>query len=99
MTGDAEAEATAGVAEKVGDVDFLKVAHHGSRKGETAEELSVLRPEVALIGVGADNEYGHPTKQALDMLERCGARVYRTDLQGDITLSFSAQAMGVKTQK
>lgn len=99
LTGDAEAEATSGVAEKVGDVDFLKVAHHGSRKGETAEELSVLKPEVALIGVGADNEYGHPTKQALGMLERCGARVYRTDLQGDITLSFSAQAMGVKTQK
>ena len=59
----------------------------------------MLRPEVALIGVGADNEYGHPTKQALDMIERCGARVFRTDLQGDITLSFSAQAMGVKTQK
>lgn len=99
LTGDAEAEATAGVIEKVGDVDFLKVAHHGSRKGETAGELSVLKPEVALIGVGADNEYGHPTKQALDMLERCGAQVYRTDLQGDITLSFSARSMGVKTQK
>lgn len=99
LAGDAEAEATAGIVESVGDVDFLKVAHHGSRKGETAEELSVLKPEVALIGVGKDNEYGHPTKQALEMLERCGARVYRTDLQGDITLSFSARAMGVKMQK
>lgn len=99
LTGDAESGATAPLAAGVGRIDFLKVAHHGSSGGATAEELAELSPKVALIGVGAQNRYGHPTGETLSLLERAGARVYRTDRDGDISLSFSGSRMSVKLQK
>lgn len=99
LTGDAEAEAVADVVPQVGDIDFLKVAHHGSRGGSTAEQLAVMTPQIALIGVGADNSYGHPTSEMLSLLSACHAKVYRTDLDGDITLSFAGTTIGVSTQR
>ncbi len=99
LTGDAESDATEGLVADVGDIDILKVAHHGSRKSATDEELSALKPEIALIGVGADNRYGHPTREMLDALSACHAKVYRTDLNGDITLGFSREGIRVSVQK
>ena len=65
----------------VGSVDVLKVAHHGS--ADTSQAMTNrLHPRVALISVGADNGYGHPTKKALTMLEGEGTLVGRTDRQG-----------------
>lgn len=67
----------------------LKVAHHGS--ADTFPEfIEALRPSVALISVGKNNGYGHPTKRALDSLVSVGSRVLRTDLSGSIAL-FSTQ--------
>jgi competence protein ComEC len=99
FTGDAESEATEPLAQGIGDIDVLKVAHHGSRAGHTATELSVLKPEIALIGVGADNRYGHPTHETLSLLAAARAKVYRTDLNGDIAVSFSPTRLGVTVQK
>ena len=99
LTGDAEADATKRVVESLEHIDVLKVPHHGSKGGMTQEELERLRPTVALIGVGADNKYGHPAKETLGQLEQSGARVYRTDTQGDITVEFSKDAMRVFTQR
>ena len=99
LTGDAEKDAMRDVVPQVGDIDFLKVAHHGSKGGLSEEQLSTLSPEVALIGVGADNKYGHPTKETLQMLEEHGARIYRTDKQGAISIAFSADGMRVTTEK
>jgi competence protein ComEC len=63
------------------DVDVLKVAHHGSR--DTSQALTnVLHPRIALISVGADNGYGHPTPTALHELEDVGAVIGRTDRNG-----------------
>ncbi len=98
LTGDAEEDEVAVVYQMVGDVDFVKVGHHGSRDAFSAEELEVLRPEVALIGVGIDNSYGHPTPETLAVLEDCGATVFRTDLDGDISVAFSADTLSVTTQ-
>ena len=99
LTGDAEEAAIAPVIAEAGDIDFLKVGHHGSRDAVSDEEMHALKPELALISVGADNTYGHPTQQTLDVLERGGAKVLRTDQCGDITLGFSDAVMGVKTQR
>ncbi len=99
FTGDAEAEVTEPLARSVGDIDILKVAHHGSRGGQTASELSVLKPEIALIGVGADNDYGHPTKETLGLLSAVHAKVYRTDLNGDISIGFSEGLLNVRVQR
>ncbi len=99
LTGDAESKAMKDVTPRVGDIDFLKVAHHGSKGGLSDEQLSQLSPELAFISVGADNKYGHPTKETLRMLERHGSRIYRTDEQGAISVSFGDGDMRVTTER
>lgn len=68
------------------DSDVLKVGHHGSKTSTTEEFLSAVNPEVAVIQVGADNRYGHPTPEVLERLENYDIKVYRNDLDGDIKL-------------
>ena len=62
-------------------VDIVKVSHHGSRD-QNPELYRRLRPTIALIGVGADNEYGHPTPETLTMLAALGSTVLRSDTSG-----------------
>ncbi len=62
-------------------VDVLKVAHHGSADFN-AELYAAAAASVGLIGVGADNAYGHPTPDALDALAAAGTAVFRTDVDG-----------------
>ena len=99
LTGDAESEALEDVVPLAGDIDFLKVAHHGSKGGLTDEQLEELSPEIALISVGADNKYGHPTAETLHMLKDVGARIYRTDEQGAISIAFGDGGMRVATER
>ncbi|MDP3792827.1 MAG: ComEC/Rec2 family competence protein [bacterium] len=68
------------------DSDVLKVGHHGSKTSTTEEFLSAVNPEMAVIQVGADNRYGHPTSEVLERLENYGIKVYRNDVDGDIEL-------------
>ena len=71
---------------RIGRVDVVKVAHHGS--ADQNESLYVkLRATVGLIGVGADNTYGHPTDKLLGILARVGTAAERTDLDGMILVS------------
>lgn len=99
LTGDGEEKAVASVLVQAGDVDFLKVGHHGSADAVSDEEMRVLNPELSLISVGADNDYGHPTRQTLDVLERANSKVFRTDESGDVTLTFSKGRLNVNCQK
>jgi competence protein ComEC len=62
-------------------VDVVKVSHHGSRD-QDPELYRRVRAPVALIGVGADNEYGHPTSETLDLLAGVSSTVARSDLNG-----------------
>ena len=66
------------------DCDVLKVCHHGSKYSSSAEFLEAVSPKVALIGVGKNNMYGHPSDEALERLETAGARVFRTDSDGAV---------------
>lgn len=63
---------------------MLKVGHHGSRNSTTYPFLREIMPEYAIISVVKDNTYGHPTEDVLSRLGDAGAKVYRTDIQGDI---------------
>jgi len=84
LTGDVELAAQADLLDSHVDLraDILKVPHHGSRY--TAPEfLDAVRPRVALISVGAGNRYGHPSIGTINYLSREGARVLRTDQDGD----------------
>ena len=66
--------------------DVLKVAHHGSKTSSSRSFLNAVAPQVAVISVGADNAFGHPSQEVLARF-RC-TPVLRTDLHGTITLSI-----------
>lgn len=101
LTGDAEEEVDPelllkGLAEG-GPVDVLKVAHHGSRTASTEPFLAAVAPRVALISAGRDNPYGHPAPQTITRLESVGARVLRTDLDGNIEVSTDGRDLVVSS--
>lgn len=70
--------------------EVLKVGHHGSRFSSSASFVRVVSPEVAVISVGK-NSYGHPTPQALSVLETVGAEILRTDQEGTILLQSAGK--------
>jgi competence protein ComEC len=80
------------------DVDAIKVPHHGSSDPGLPEVLARLRPEVAAIEVGR-NTYGHPHPATLSALEDSGARVWRTDRHGTVTLTVGGEGMAVRTER
>ena len=84
--GDAGEPVERRLAGQVGDVDVLKVGHHGSRTATSDGWLAEARPETAVISVGRGNRYGHPAPEVLGRLARHGAAVRRTDRDGTITL-------------
>jgi competence protein ComEC len=73
-------------------VDFLKVAHHGSRTSSTQAFLDAVRPRIAAVSAGAGNPYGHPAPATIERLRAHHAEVFRTDLDGtvDVTLDGTA---------
>ena len=88
LTGDAEGDVLdplvgAGV---LGDIDVLKVGHHGSAGAVTSLTMSALKPELALISVGKGNKFGHPRESTLRELSSTGCRVERTDRSGDLVI-------------
>ena len=83
LTGDAEQDVDpALITSGLPRLDVLKVAHHGSATATTAALLAATRPTVALISVGAGNDYGHPAPSTLTRLREAAGSVYRTDLDG-----------------
>ncbi len=66
------------------ELELLIVGHHGSKYSTCQSLLAATSPETAIISVGADNPYGHPTQEVLDRLEAYGCNIYRTDLNGTI---------------
>ena len=92
LTGDLEPESARLVARLTAgrDYDVLKVAHHGSA-AQDERLVREARPEIALIGVGADNDFGHPAPRALSLLSEVGAVVLRTDLHGDVAVVRDAR--------
>ncbi|MGH7605643.1 MAG: DNA internalization-related competence protein ComEC/Rec2 [Gemmatimonadaceae bacterium] len=66
--------------------DVLKVGHHGSSTSSSDEFLAAVRPELAVISVGAGNMYGHPSADVIRALARTGAEVLRTDEAGTVVV-------------
>jgi competence protein ComEC len=87
LCGDVEPEGQAAIAQAFPGLraDVLKVPHHGSRY-QDLDLLTSLGARLALVSVGADNDYGHPAASTLVALEATGARVLRTDLDGDLVV-------------
>lgn len=104
MTGDSETAETAGWLRKypasmLGPVQVYKSIHHGAANGDNANWLRAVRPSNVVVSVGPNN-YGHPTRQALDLYARAGARVYRTDQVGTVTVTVQPSgAYSLSTEK
>jgi competence protein ComEC len=77
-------------------LDFLKVAHHGSRTSSTDPFLDAVRPKLAVASAGAGNPYGHPAPGTLARLRAHGARVLRTDQDGSVEVTIDATDVGVR---
>lgn len=73
---------------KAGDVDVLKIGHHGSKTSSNDFFLAVVKPEYVVISAGARNRYGHPAQEVLSRLAAAGAQIFRTDLDGTIILEI-----------
>ena len=71
------------------EAPVLKVSHHGSKYASTNDFLKRVKPEIAIVSCGAWNRYGHPAQSVLDRLrdQNPALKLYRTDLQGEITLT------------
>ena len=94
FTGDAEAEVESQLS--VGDIELLKVGHHGSKTSSSTSFINQIQPEYAVILTGQPNQYGHPHQETLSLFESKGIPVYRTDEQGDIV--FTSTGHGFETE-
>lgn len=88
LTGDGEKDELAAELGRgdVGDVDFLKVGHHGSAVSLGEAEARALSPEVSIASAGANNRYGHPRQECVDVLEKAGSAFLCTMDVGDVTV-------------
>ena len=98
LTGDAERGELASLVDAgaLGEVDVLKVGHHGSKNALDEGAVEALSPAVALISCGENNRYGHPSDEALALLENVGSEVFRTDVRGDVACRFDPDGMEVR---
>lgn len=97
LPGDAEGEVLSAL--DLPPVEVYKVPHHGSRDGAAARVLNMIRPQAAIISCGEGNRYGHPAQQTLSVLKESGARIFRTDRQGTVSVSYADGNMVISTQK
>ena len=96
LPADAESEVTARL--HLGAYEILKVAHHGSEDPGLPAELRVLRPQLAVISAGRDNDYGHPRPETLAALATVpGLALYRTDMHGRVVVESDGRRVSVRT--
>lgn len=101
FTGDAEREAEQVILASGVDLSatVLKVGHHGSDTSTTYPFLREIMPKYAVVSVGKDNSYGHPTEDTLSRLRDAEVEVYRTDLQGDIKCVSDGESVSFSVAK
>lgn len=100
FTGDAEWDEEHDLVEAGIDIsaDVLKVCHHGSSTSSSYVFLREVSPEYAVISVGEDNQYGHPTIETLSRLTDVGAVIYRTDERGTIICTTDGTTVTFQTE-
>jgi competence protein ComEC len=75
--------------------DFLKVPHHGSKTSSTEPFLAAVQPRVAVVSVGLNNVYGHPSESVVQRYAEDGVRLLRTDRDGAVTISSNGRSVSV----
>ena len=101
FTGDIEAIAEKAILKKYSKnlnilkSDILKVAHHGSKTSSITEFIEKIKPKYAIIGVGEDNKFGHPSDSTIQNLEKANIRIYRTDKMGEIEIKINGKEIKI----
>ena len=103
FTGDIEEIAEKRLCELYSGTDkleafVLKVAHHGSKTSSTEEFLELVKPKIALIGVGKNNNFGHPNIDVIERLENMGSKIYRADNCGEIIIRINREKLQIHTK-
>ena len=100
LTGDMEKTAETDLVNSGANLraDVLQVGHHGSSTSPSYLFLNAVLPEMGIISCGVNNKYGHPHEETLSILRDAGVDVYRTDLQGTITIGSDGQNYTVGTE-
>lgn len=97
FTGDATAQEI--IADNPGHIDVLKVAHHGSETGTTAELAKALTPKYAIMSYADGNSYGHPDQSVLDAFNGVSAMIYGTGVNGTVVVTSDGLDISVKTAR
>jgi competence protein ComEC len=89
LMGDAEEQTELRLLSRDADLTakLIKIAHHGSKYASSEDFIKRVKPEAAIISTGAWNRYSHPAQSVLDLLKGANVKLYRTDLQGEITIT------------
>ena len=77
--------------------DIIKVAHHASKTSSTENFLKIVSPKIALIGVGKNNNFGHPSSEVIDRLKKVCDNILRTDENGEIDIEIDDKIKIKKT--
>ncbi|HVC18754.1 MAG TPA: DNA internalization-related competence protein ComEC/Rec2 [Vicinamibacterales bacterium] len=98
LTGDIGREVEPAVAAGLlpAGLRILKVPHHGSGSSSSFPFLRLVHPAVAIVSAGRGNPFGHPTPQVLQRYRSIGARVFRTDQDGAVTLETDGKRVTVR---
>ncbi|MCR5831458.1 MAG: MBL fold metallo-hydrolase [Lachnospiraceae bacterium] len=97
FTGDIGEEVEKTIADSIGDCDYLKVAHHGSRNSTSGDFLKRADPELSVISAGVNNSYGHPHKETVERLKGTGTRIYITADDGEVIMTVDEGIVRVVT--
>lgn len=99
LTGDATSNVERKIYNEDIKSDVLKVAHHGSSYSSTDVFLDKVKPYYAVISVGKNNIYNHPSNKTLEKLNKRNIKAYRTDLDGTIVFISDGDNLSVKALK
>lgn len=99
LTGDAELDQEREFVQEVGDIDVLKLGHHGSKVSVDTDLLETLKPELSIASAGEGNRYGHPTDACIDAVRDAGGAFACTIEQGDITVSPTVTGFAMRCQR
>lgn len=101
FTGDAEEESENRILKSGASVrsDVMKGGHHGSRTSSSEKYMDAVSPSLYIVSCGKDNDYGHPHKETVDMLEKRKISYLRTDEAGSIVVGSDGKKLSVSTEK
>ena len=83
----------------MGDIDVLKLGHHGSKVSVDTDLLETLKPELSIASAGEGNRYGHPSDACIDAVRDAGGAFACTIEQGDITVSPTVTGFAMRCQR